>query len=928
MPKRYRTDTPFTSGTVAFLFADIEGSTALWEQDGARMSQALAAHDALTRTAVEDHHGRVVKMTGDGFLATFDDSLDALAATVGLQQVLADPAATNGVPLRVRCGLHAGMAERRDNDYFGTPVNRAARIMGAAHGGQVLLSQAIFDRVHESLPNAVSLRDLGKVRLKDLATPEHVYQLVHPDLRQSFPALRSLEATPNNLPQQPTSFIGRDKELEEVKQLLAKSRLLTLTGSGGCGKTRLSLQGAADALEQFPDGVWLAELAPLSDSGLVPQTVAATLGLKEEPGQPITRTLTEYLKDKKLLLLLDNCEHLLDATAKVADTLLRRCPGVRILATSREALGIAGEQSYRVPSLSLPDPKTAQTPESIAQFEAVQLFIDRAVLARADFRVTAQNAEMLSSVCSRLDGIPLALELAAARVRSLSLEAIDRNLHERFRLLTGGSRTALPRQQTLRSLIDWSYDLLNDQAKLLLQRLSVFAGGWRLEAAERICAGEGVQEGDVLELLTSLADKSLVLAEQVDDRFRYRFLEMVRQYAHEKLVESGGADAVRKRHHEAFMALAEEAESEFSGVEQAAWLRRLEEDHDNLRSAMNWSVLEAGSEGGLRLCGALQRFWIARGHLSEGRERCMQALGKPGGAERKEERARVLNGAGELAYYQGDFPAARARHEESLAIKRELEDRSGIAASLNSLGNVAYEQGDFASAQTLYDESLSIARDLGDRRCIANSLNNLGSVALDQGDVASARALHEECLAIKREMGDRWGIAASLNNLAIAAYDQGAYPAARALAEESLAIKREMGNRWGIAASLSVLGDTACEQGDLASARALHEEGLVIRRELGDKSRIAYSLEGLAGVVAALGCSLRAARIWGAAEQLRAEVGSPLAPIERPHYDRRVAVARAALADRAVFDRAWQEGRALTLEQAIGLALEDVLEQG
>ena len=459
------------------------------------MSQALAAHDALARSAVECRHGTVVKLTGDGIHAVFDDALAALAATLDMQQALADPAATCGVSLRVRCGLHAGVVERRDNDYFGSPVNRAARIMSAAHGGQVLLSQAVVDCVREILPAAISLRDLGRVRLKDLSSPEHVYQVVHPDLRQDFPALRSLEATPNNLPQQPTRFIGRDKELEELKRLLAKTRLLTLTGSGGCGKTRLSLQGAADALERFPDGVWLVELAPLGDPGLVPQTVATVLGLKEEPGRPITRTLTEYVKDKKLLLLLDNCEHLLDATAKLADALLRQCPDVRILASSREALGIAGEQSYRVPSLSLPDPKKTQTPESIAQFEAVQLFTDRAVLARADFRITAQNAATLASVCSRLDGIPLALELAAARVRSLSLEAIDRNLNERFRLLTGGSRTALPRQQTLRSLIDWSYDLLNDPAKRLLQRLSVFAGGWRMEAAERDLRRRGGARG-------------------------------------------------------------------------------------------------------------------------------------------------------------------------------------------------------------------------------------------------------------------------------------------------------------------------------------------------------------------------------------------------------------------------------------------------
>ena len=463
MPELHRAQAILPSDTVTLLFTDIEGSTRLWEEDGARMSQALAAHDALARRAVEARHGTVVKMTGDGMHAVFADALDALGATLDLQQALADPEATGGVPLRVRCGLHAGVVERRDNDYFGSPVNRAARIMTAAHGGQVLVSQAVVDCIREVVPAPIALRDLGNVRLKDLATPEHVYQLVHPQLRQDFPALRSLEATPNNLPQQATSFIGRSKELTELKGLLAKTRLLTLTGSGGCGKTRLGLQLAAESLEQFPDGAWLVELAPLSDPGLVSPTVASVLGLKEEPGKPITRTLNEYLADKRLLILLDNCEHVLDACATMADAVLRQCAGVEIVSSSREALGIGGEQTYRVPSLSLPDPKTTHTPESIVQFEAVQLFVDRALLARSDFRVTAQNASTLASICFRLDGIPLAIELAAARVRSLSVEAIDRNLNERFRLLTGGSRTALPRQQTLRSLIDWSYDLLTNR---------------------------------------------------------------------------------------------------------------------------------------------------------------------------------------------------------------------------------------------------------------------------------------------------------------------------------------------------------------------------------------------------------------------------------------------------------------------------------
>jgi predicted ATPase len=746
----------------------------------------------------------------------------------------------------------------------------------------VLLSQTVVDHLREILPATVSLRDLGKVRLKDLATPEHVYQVVHSKLRRDFPALRSLEATPNNLPQQPTSFIGRNKELTELKALLAKTRFLTLTGSGGCGKTRLGLQLAADSLEQFPDGVWLVELAPLSDPGPVPATMASVLGLKEEPGKPITQTLAEYLRDKQLLILLDNCEHLLDACARIADALLRSCGPLKIVASSREALGIGGEQAYRVPSLSLPDPKKTHTPESVAQFEAAQLFIDRAVLARPDFRVTTQNAPKLASVCFRLDGIPLAIELAAARVRSLSLEEIDRNLNERFRLLTGGSRTALPRQQTLRSLIDWSYDLLNDQAKLLLRHLSVFAGGWMLEAAERICAGGGIEEGDILDLLTSLTDKSLVVADPSDGDSRFRLVETVRQYAREKLLESGVGKAVRERHLDYFLSLVEEAEPKLTGAEQGAWLLRLENEHDNLRAALEWSIAATGSRRSLRLCGALQRFWMTRGHLSEGMAWCARVLNTTEAEAPTLERAKVLNGAGLLAYHRIDYPAARARHEESLAIRRHLGDRRGVAASLGNLGIVALDQGDLASARAMHEESLAIARELGNRNGIARSLGNLGMVASAERDFEAARALFEECLAMLRELGDKGGIAIGLHSL----------------------------------------GGVAFEQADLAAAKAYYDESLKILAELGNRVRISYSLEEIAAVIAAQGDSLRAARIWGAAQRLREEIGSP-PPAEDLKFDARIAAARAAVGDDAAFNSAWQEGRALTLEEAISRVRDD-----
>jgi len=609
------------------------------------------------------------------------------------------------------------------------------------------------------------------------------------------------------------------------------------------------------------------------------------LGVKQERNKPITYALTDHLKHKRLLLFLDNCEHLLDVCAKLADTLLRQCPSVSILASSREPLGIAGERTYRVPSLSLPDLKELQTPQTLSTYESVLLFIDRALLVRPDFEVTNGNAPALASLCHHLDGIPLAIELAAARVRSLTVEEIESDLDQRFRLLTSTSRTVLPRHQTLRSLIDWSYQLLLDREKSLLRRLSVFAGGWTLRAAEEVCTGETITKPDVLDLLASLVDKSLVLVDHHDGHSRYRLLETMRQYAGEKLLESGGGEVVRKRHRDYFLALAEEGQRKRTGTELAEWLERLEKEHDNLRAGLDWSLVEAGSNGGLRLCAALQRFWWIRGHFSEGREWCMRVLGITGDVERTRERAEVLNVAGLLASEEGDYSVAGALHEENLAISRELEDQMGIATSLNALGLVAMYQGHLTSARERYQESLEILRETGHRLGIATCLHNLGLVAFEQGDYPAARALYQECLAVERELRDQGGIATTLGNL----------------------------------------GNVGMGGGQFAGARALHQESLALRRELGDRLGIAMSLEGLAAVAAALDGAVHAARNWGAAERLREEIRSPLPPIERPRYERYVAAARAALGDDVAFDRAWQEGRASALEQVMKLALAETV---
>jgi tetratricopeptide (TPR) repeat protein len=570
----------------------------------------------------------------------------------------------------------------------------------------------------------------------------------------------------------------------------------------------------------------------------------------------------------------------------------------------------------------VPDPERNATPEELSTYESARLFVERARLHRPHFAVTAQNAPALASVCHRLDGIPLAIELAAPRVRSMSMEEVDRRLDQRFGLLTGGSRTALPRHRTLRAMIDWSYDLLSDAERALLCRLSVFSGGCTLDAAEQVCVGEGVDDVQLLDLLISLADKNLVVADEQGGETRYSLLETLRHYALEHLRERHREAPWRGRHLMYFLALAEEAEPQLTGSDQQAWLDRLEAEHENLRSALAWSSATTGDASlGLRLAAVLWRFWWLRGYLSEGRTWLVGRLASVPGTDSLAVRSMALNGAGILAWQQGDYPASRALQEESLAIRRKLGDRRAIASSLNCLGIVLSEQGDHCAARAFHEESLAISRELGDRRETANALSNLGNVAGDLGDFPAARMLHEESLAIRRELGHRWGVAAALTNLAVVARDQGDYADARALSEESLAICRELGERQGTAGCLGEIGLILCDQGDYPAAEALLKESLTIFLELGDQRNIAEALEGLAYAFW-LDRSGRAALLWGAAERLREAIGAPLKPNDRLRAERQVAAARAALGDDVAFDRAWQNGRAMSLEQAVRYSLD------
>jgi non-specific serine/threonine protein kinase len=734
---------------------------------------------------------------------------------------------------------------------------------------------------------------------------------------EDAPVAKVFETSPNNLPLQVNRFIGREREMTEVSGLLVTTRLLTLTGSGGSGKTRLALQVATDLLEEFEHGVWWVELAALSDPLLVPQVVASALGIPERVDCTLTEALSDALRTKHLLLVLDNCEHLLGACRQLIETLLHTCPTLRVLVTSREALTITGETVWLVLPLRVPDTYHLPPIEGLMTYEAVQLFIERARSVQPSFTLTPENAPAVVQVCRRLDGIPLATELAAARIRVLSVEQIVARLDDAYRLLTGGSRSALARQQTLRAAMDWSYHLLSAQEQAFFRRLSVFAGSFSLEAAEAICAGEPGEECDVLDVLSSLIDKSLVLMEQRSGEARYRLLETIRQYGQDKLRQAGEVAAMRRRHCDWYIRFAERAGPETVGLQQAEWLHRLELEHDNIRTALVWSLEQGEAEPGARIGTAIWHFWLYRGYLTEGRnmlERILKHF-----SEQTSVRAKVLHAAGLLAFYQGDHARANILLEESLDLSRALPDRQGIAYALNALGTLTHSRGDYEQATTLYEESLPLLRELGDKRVMVLALSGWGLTLLALGEYERAIALCEESLALARELGSPQGVAGSLTTLAIAVLEWGDYERARVLCEESLAIRQKLGDKGGSAHTLTILGRVALSQGSYAQAKAHYDVSLSLRQALGDKEGIASALEGLAGVAQGQGQPPSAARLYGAAQALRNAIGAPLAPTDRASYERMVASVRVQL-DAAPFEAAWTQGQAFTLEQAIAAA--------
>jgi predicted ATPase/class 3 adenylate cyclase len=811
------------SGTVTFLFTDIEGSTKLAQQYRQAMPALLARHNQILHQAIEAHNGYVFQVVGDSFAAAFHFASDALHAAAEAQRNLQNEAWTPAT-IKVRMGIHTGAAQlqidSKDNPYSGyATIAATQRVMSAGYGGQILISGATRELVRDVLPTDTDLLDLGEKRLKDLLGPEHIYQLNVAGLPTTFPQLKTLDSFVNNLPLQLTTFIGREKEIEQIKKRLEKNRLVTLTGSGGVGKTRLSIQIASELLSQYPNGGWLVELAPITDPALVAQAVCNVLDITLQGSTSPLTVLTEYLHSKKLLLVVDNCEHLIDTCAHLCDSLLHACPNLHIIASSREALGIDGENAYRVPSLSLPDPKSGL--QTIEGSEAVKLFLERATAILPEFELTESNASFVAQICRRLDGIALAIELAASRVKMLKLEQIAARLDDVFRLLTGGSRTALPRQQTLRALIDWSYNLLSEEERTALRKFSIFMGGWTLEAAEYV--GDNP---NMLDLLTHLVDKSLVSVDlEHGDEPRYYLLETIRQYAREKLTENGESETIRNRHMEYFCQLVEHIEPSLRGPNQVV-LYSLEMDLDNLRTALEWA-LDHNVPAGLRLAAGLKWLWHFHHHWAEGIEWLDKLLQAEDAAhslldDSKTDtlcKAKALLVSGHLTGAVGELQKATVRITESLTLCEKMDGTDWIplkAAGYMYLGIGTLAGGDINQAKILAEKSLELSQSIGNKFGIAEvQYNLLIALAFRSREFETARLLSESILAIHQELGNPEGIAAALSLGGLVSLAQSDYKRAQKLFRDSIEASREMYS-WGYA--LGGLGMAYLFNGEMALA--------------------------------------------------------------------------------------------------------------
>ncbi len=905
-------NTNHPSGTVTFLYTDIEGSTRIWQEKPQAMAISQARHDEILRYAIESNHGYIFQFIGNSFVAAFHNAADGLRAVLSAQRVLQAEAWGETGAIHVRMGLHTGSAEISDDgNYAGyTAIASTQRVMSAAHGGQLLLTQTTHDLLLDGLPDDVTLRDLGEHRLKDLRTPLRLFQVNVPDLPQDFPAIQSLDTQPNNLPVQLTSFIGREKEIAEIKALVNSTRLVMLTGSGGTGKTRLSIEVGTQLLPAFRNGVWLIELAALSDESQIIPVLAQAFELQEIPFRPLASLVMDYLRNKKLLLILDNCEHLVAACARLADDLLHQCAGLKILASSRESLGIAGEVAYHTPSL--------------ANSESISLFVERAHAANPKFVLTDSNTASVAQICSRLDGIPLAIELAAARTKLLSVDQIAARLDDLFRLLVGGSRTALPRQQTLRALIDWSYDLLSDEEKQLLRFTSVFVGGWTLEALEAVS-----DDLNALEHLEGLVTKSLVVIEERESEMRYYLLETIRQYAREKLFEAKQSAALRDRHFAYFSELSEKFWDIFLMNNVPHMRDQAEDEFENLRAALEWG-LDNHVEEVLRLsanycivCG-----WTGIG-MAHGLALNLSAIERLKAlpltdAELPLRRQRLLAKAylaqGIVGMGTGNMPVVFQDLQKAIAFARAAGDKRLLGYSLEMYSTattfINAPGGDEAA-----EEGYRIFRDeVEDTWGLGRSYQNLARIAGNKGDIAKKNLYHAKAQELIREAPLSFQAGLFYFSSAMMEKEKGNYEGAKSYLEDGLKIYKQLRNRNFELAVESELGHLARYTGELNKAREIYRKTMLGWVDYGNRPAVANHLECFAFMAITEEEPQRSAKLLGAAEALRDKVQSPMTDWERVEYDQSVTRLHAMLPE-AEFHALWAEGRTMTMEQAIQVAL-------
>jgi predicted ATPase/class 3 adenylate cyclase/DNA-binding CsgD family transcriptional regulator len=909
---------------VTLLFTDIDGDVRLWEADRDAMAAASARHDHIVREQIEASGGHVFKTVGEAHRAVFADPVAALSSAVAIQRAVGAEPWASSLPIGVCMALHSGACAERDGDYVGPVVNRAARLLDIGHGGQVLVTAATYTLLADRLPGGIGLRDLGEQRLKDLGRAERVFQVTGSGLADGFGVLRSLDdpALRHNLPSQATSFVGRTVELAELRALVSGgSRLVTIAGPGGIGKSRLALQAAADALDGTGDGVWLVELAPVAEPELVTRTAAAALGVSEARGQAMLDTLIDAIGDRDLLLILDNAEQVLGAVAELADAVIRSCPRVCLLVTSREPLGISGEHVFRVPGLAVP-PADLAAPDRLAAFESVQLFAEHAALHRRGFIVDDTSAAAVAAICVRLDGIPLALELAAARLGSISVSEINARLDQRFRLLTTGNRTALPRHQTLRALIDWSYDLLSSEEQIVFDRLSVFAGGWTLDAAEVVVRGD-VAEWQVLDLLAALVGKSLVQAEVIHGSTRYRLLETIRHYAAERLALRAGSDLqdAHVAHRDHYLSLVETAAGRLRGPDEHRWLDQIEADFDNIRAALAFSIADPGSaEPGLRLAAGLRTFVFSRGHSGEVIEALGALLGRPDARQPTRYLARALVTNCKLLTHFDRSPDIPSMAEEAITIARGLADDALAADALAALNWFRFLQGDLPAALARADDAVALARTAGSPIPLVVALGHRAVFKAETGDLDASLADYQEVLSLARASGDNYTLVVTLVNLGVDQVTAGEFPAALAYLQDALRVADAHGYQHLSAAAEMNLGFAYLLNGDAASARRLLVGVLDRARATSEMTWVHSAFLGLALAAGADADPTVAATLHGAADHQYEQAGQAFDTKESKMRTSDHARLRDALGE-AAFDAAYQHGRTLSQADAIALAV-------